>query len=268
MAAVYHRVDYDTHFNPEKYIQVVMSLIEYNRRFHVLLQKSLDTGKFCGDRMIDIGSGPNIHQLIPLCMRYKEIVCAEYTESCRRVLQNWKEKKRGSLDWTPCFKYVCGLEGNNGMLFSDETSEERENNLRKAIKEIIPCDVTKANPLEPRSDYPFDAMFTSLCLECASPDSRSYRQAVVNMASLLKPGGRLILWSFLNGTSYTIGETEFPILKVSEGFVKSALKEAGFIDIETTQVFYREDSDTTALNIGGFLYLTATKKARTQSVRK
>ncbi|XP_078576683.1 indolethylamine N-methyltransferase-like [Branchiostoma floridae x Branchiostoma japonicum] len=45
-----------------------------------------------GSRLLDVGSGPTIHQLISASRFCTEIVCAEYTENNRAEIEKWVKK--------------------------------------------------------------------------------------------------------------------------------------------------------------------------------
>lgn len=65
-----------------------------------------------GDTLIDIGSGPNIHQLLSACESFKEIIASDYTDRNHWELEKWLKNEPGAFDWTPVVEYVCELEGN------------------------------------------------------------------------------------------------------------------------------------------------------------
>uniref|UniRef100_A0A8C3P8Q5 Uncharacterized protein n=1 Tax=Chrysemys picta bellii TaxID=8478 RepID=A0A8C3P8Q5_CHRPI len=106
-----------------------------------------EPGGVKGDTLIDIDSGPTVHQLLSACESFKEIILEAF-------------------DWTPVVKYVCELEGN------------RYRGWKKRLR--------KSNPLDPIVLPPADGLVSSLCLEAACKDLTTYRIALKNISSLLK----------------------------------------------------------------------------------
>ncbi|XP_050777466.1 nicotinamide N-methyltransferase-like [Gopherus flavomarginatus] len=152
-----------------------------------------------GDTLIDIGSGPTIHQLLSACESFKEIIASDYTYRNHWELEKWLKNEPGAFDWTPVVKYVCELEGNRGK------EAEKEAKLRKIIKQVLKCDVHQSNPMNPIVLPPADCLVSSLCLECACKDLTTYRIALKNIGSPLKPGGHLVLSGVLGCSFYMVG---------------------------------------------------------------
>ena len=137
--------------------------------------------------------------------------------------------------------------------------EDRQAKARLAIKEIVKCDVHKSNPLEPKVYEPFDAIVTSTCLECACPDTESYKKALMNITSLLKPGGTLILFGVLNDSFYTVGTKTFYTLNIDEEFIKAAVTETG-CDVVCSRVIGNYQMDDTRISDSeGVVHLRAIK---------
>lgn len=77
--------------------------------------------------------------------------------------------------------------------------------VRRSVRAVVPCDVFSVQPLGVKGDNGssgdadghgpgnFRAIISTLCLEFASLTPDQYTTAVTNTASLLKPGGYLIL---------------------------------------------------------------------------
>ena len=55
-------------------------------------------------RVLEYGGGPVVYYLSCAAPYVREIVFAEYLESCRAEVQLWREKDPASHDWTPYFR--------------------------------------------------------------------------------------------------------------------------------------------------------------------
>ncbi|XP_077161293.1 nicotinamide N-methyltransferase-like isoform X2 [Paroedura picta] len=189
------------------------------------LHKAFHLGGLKGDTLIDIGSGPSIYQLLSACECFQEIIATDYTDQNREEMQRWLRKEPGAFDWSPYVKYVCELEGDR------EKWAQKEEKLRRAIKQVLKCDVTQPNPLAPVSLPPADCLLSTLCLESACKDLPTYRLALENISSLLKPKGHLVLLAVLEDTWYRVGQHKFSYLYLDQKSLAEVVKEAGF-DIE------------------------------------
>ncbi|CAI5795392.1 nicotinamide N-methyltransferase-like [Podarcis lilfordi] len=220
---------YAGHFNPKDYLDTYYNFSsgkENKNAFLFFFLKNLHQAFILddikGDTLIDIGSGPTIYQFLSACESFREIVATDYCDQNREEMQRWLRKEPGAFDWSPVVKYVCELEGNR------EKWEEKEEKVRRAIKQVLKCDVTQASPLGPVALPPADCLMSSLCLEGACKDLPTYRSALKNISSLVKPGGHLILGSVLKETYYKVGQQPFSGLYLEWASVEEALKEAGF----------------------------------------
>ncbi|XP_029429479.1 indolethylamine N-methyltransferase-like [Rhinatrema bivittatum] len=186
------------------------------------LHKTFTSGGVKGNLLIDIGPGPAIYQELSACEAFKEIIAADYTDRNRQYFERWLKNEPGLFDWTPAVKFVCDLEGNSGKVI------EKQEKLRRTVKQVIKCDVTNSNPLAPVVLPKADAVLTVGCLECACKDLDTYRAVLRNLSSLLKIGGHLIITSILGSTSFTSGSKQFSLLTLEEEFLRKAVTEAGF----------------------------------------
>ncbi|XP_068120598.1 nicotinamide N-methyltransferase-like isoform X2 [Hyperolius riggenbachi] len=181
------------------------------------------TGKVQGETLIDIGSGPAIHPLLSACEAFTDIICTDLTDRNREELEAWLTNQPEAFDWSTVVKHVCQLEGDR------ITWGEKEDRLRKAIKQVLKCDVMESNPTDPVVLPQADCILSCLCLESACKDHEAYTAALNNMTTLLKPGGHLVMAGVLGGKCYMVGEVKFLGLSLSEAFIRESLSGAGYI---------------------------------------
>lgn len=128
---------------------------------------------------------------------------------------------------------------------------EKEEKLRRVVKQVLKCDVTQRRPLGAASLPPADCLLSTLCLDAACPDLPAYRAALRNLSSLLKPGGYLVLMDALKSSYYMIGEQRFSSLSLDQEAIEAAVREAGYT-IEQFEVISQSYSPTMANNEGLF----------------
>ena len=106
------------------------------------LQKH-STSKGVPLKVLDYGCGPVIAYDISAAAESATIVLAEYGETCRNALQDWLNRSSSAWDWVPYIKYIiCDLEGKD-----EDEVQKREDDLRKAVTAIVPCDITHDPPI-------------------------------------------------------------------------------------------------------------------------
>ncbi|XP_029429203.1 nicotinamide N-methyltransferase-like isoform X1 [Rhinatrema bivittatum] len=232
---------YQQEFDPRAYLEMFYNfgatdLLEDILRFPLThLMKAFSSGGVKGDTFLDIGSGPCIHQLLSACDSFQELIASDCVDSNLREIERWLKKDPGAYDWRPAVKLICELEGDR------ETCAEKEEKLRGKLKQLLKCDVTKRNPLEPQVLPPVDCALASFCLQVACKDQAAYISALKNINTLLKPGGHLLVVETLGESTYTVGQKVFFVLNLNEGFLRKAVREAGFA-LENLERLQRADN--------------------------
>ncbi|XP_040472198.1 nicotinamide N-methyltransferase [Falco naumanni] len=220
---------YQQSFDSREYLKEFYNLSDSQGRPNTFLMQnlrslckmfSLDGLK--GNTLIDVGCGPTIYQLLSACEHFQEIIALDYTDQNRQELEKWLKNEPGAFDWRPVVKYVCELEGDR------EKWAEKEEKLRKKVKQVLKCDVTKANPTDPVSLPPADCIISTLCLEAACKDLATFRSAVRNIGALVKPGGHLVMVTVLRETYYAFNKQVFSCLHLERNMVEEAVEGAGF----------------------------------------
>ena len=224
--------DYEM-FDPWPYLEYQYGEVDAFHRHS--FKRIHDFYRSCGSpstglKVLEFGAGPVIAYMISASLYASEIVLSEYMETNRKVLQMWLDRDPDAPNWSPFFEHVVQeLEGK-----SKEEAAKREEELRKVIKAIIPCDIHKDPPVEPAYCGPYDVIFTSFCLESACNSLEELSGAVSKLAKLLKPGGKLIIIT-MEGPGdtffYMVGDKKFIALSIREEALTTILQQNRFCDI-------------------------------------
>ena len=214
-------------------------------------------------KILDIGTGPVIAYTISAAPYASEIVLSEYTEENRKELLQWLQSDPKAHDWTPFLKcVVVGLEGK-----SEEEVPVRAELMRKVIKAVVPCDVNSDPPIPMQYVDQYDVVTAFLCLMSACSTREDYMAALVKMSALLKPGGKIVLYtaerkeSYSSNSSYRVGSQKFFDLQLSIEFITKSLEHAGFCDVKIVRLT-RDDlhwTDDKRPELIAFIFLTASK---------
>lgn len=191
-------------------------------------------------KVLDCGCGPVLAYSICAAGANAEIVLAEYGEKCRNAVQDWLDRSPSAWNWTPHIKYVvCDLEGKDNSQI-----QKREEDLRKAIKAVVPCDITQDPPIAKDYEGPYDVVMSLLCIESGCLTREEYKAAVKRIATLVKHRGNLLLFSTIRNRRegddtpgyHYVGEEKHTEVALPLNFVQTTLSECGFDILETNKL--------------------------------
>ena len=91
----------------------------------------------------------------------------------------------------------------------------------------------------------FDCVTTSFVLQAACSTDEELNNAVSNLASLLNPGGCLLISGAYEATYFKIKEIEFPNLYLSSSNLSTALGKAGLTQIYKRCIDFQPDKSNT-----------------------
>ena len=211
-------------------------------------------------KVLEFGTGPCILWEISSALFASEIVLAEYTASSRKLLHKWKNGDRDAHDWSPYFKYVVSnLEGK-----SEQEAKDREEKLRSVIKAIVACDALQESPIQLGYEGPYDVIITCLCLGPACATEEEYKSAVAKLSSLLKPGGRIVIYCTEGEKHFdlhldSILSEKFRVLTESEELVTTSLTDAGFKNIVIEQTSLNNETLLSGSTETGLMFVVAEK---------
>ncbi|XP_026886828.2 nicotinamide N-methyltransferase-like isoform X2 [Electrophorus electricus] len=250
---------YQVHFDSRAYIDSFYSCPrgheeEENFLSFVLacLSRTFSTGKYKGQRLIEVGSGPTIHSIISACEYFQEIVLSDFADNNRKEIVKWLKNEEGCFDWNPIIQHVCAIEGKRPF--------DVEVNLRQRVKQVLKCDVRLENPFHPHNIDPAECVITSLCLEAACKDLETYRKALRGVATLVRPGGILVMVGVLGQTFYYVNEKRFSCLILSKTNIESILENLGFT-IHEFNILPAQDRKKIVSDFQAVFHLVALKSA-------
>ncbi len=213
-----------SNFNPTTYLQEYYASLPAENlallRFLVQTFQALPPHSLT----LEFGSGPTLYSAIVAAGRVHEIHLSDYLAANRSEVQKWLQQHPRAFDWDNTIRTVLALEGQDA---SPPRVQARAAEIRRRVKHVLPCDATHQAPLGDRP-HAYNVLVTNLCLEAVAADKAHWRQCFHNVASLLKPGGQLILTAVKGGHAYPVGQNVFAVVHLSEEDMIEALLAAGF----------------------------------------
>ena len=227
--------EYEEEFDAKRYLSIYYNEVDPLRNIHVLegLHKLFSNGT-SGLKILEIGCGPALAYQISAAPQASEIVMAELVECNRDALRQWLDRDPSAHDWKPFIRHVVQtLEGKG-----EEEVGKREEQLRAAVKAVIPCDATKDPIVPPEYEGPYDVVMTMAVLGAVCETEADYTAAFVRLSKLLKPGGTLVGNIYITEgldtptVSYSLGGSSFVTRSLSENSLLVSLEKAGFSNVQ------------------------------------
>ncbi|XP_075047545.1 nicotinamide N-methyltransferase-like isoform X1 [Mixophyes fleayi] len=223
------------------------SLVFIMEQLHIALAEA----NIKGQTLIDISLGSIIHQLYTVSDFFKEITILKLNDTCILELNKWLNTRTGAFSWGHASKIVTQLQGIR------DQEEEKEENVKIAIKRIVKFDLNKENLTDPVVLPQADCLLTAWFLDAICHNQNDYIKNLRKMAKLIKPGGYFILIGCLNGTYYTAGKERLHMFTCDEMFIRKTLTDERFVILSCKVLKRKVESDL--IDYKQLIVLTAVK---------
>ncbi|KFM62408.1 Indolethylamine N-methyltransferase, partial [Stegodyphus mimosarum] len=211
--------------------------------------------EFRGERMLDLGSGPSVHNVATACAYVPNVILSDFSETNCERLRKWLRNDPDCIDCSLYLQRVAKAERRNDV---EEACKEIEERIRSSVKEVIPCDVLDDQVIpEEYSKSRFDSILTSLTFECAAASWDSYSKILGRVNHLLRPGGKLLMLGATGCSYWQVGDNWFFCLPMEETDVQRALQINGFGDIRWKLL--EEPDDELVFNCKKLYFVVSTK---------
>jgi hypothetical protein len=176
---------------------------------------------------LEIGCGPTLLHAILVTPYVKEMYLTDFLEGNRTAVEQWQLNPK-AVDWHHYTRFILETEQRDA---GDQQIQERENCARQKIVRVIPCNLMSPVVVDTGDLYDLAGCFYCLAEVARTPES--FRTMIANVASLIRPGGTLMIAALRSTSFYHVRgnngeEVEFPCLAVTESLVERALSDAGF----------------------------------------
>lgn len=182
-----------------------------------------------GSTLLEFGCGPTLHHVLPFSRRAAEIHVADLLPQNLDAIQRWQTHGPGAHDWRAFTRRILSLEGLRNPTPMDIS--DREDVTRAAIMRRIVSDASHARQLDVFGRQ-YDCIVSCYCADSSTADKQQWRRCMCNIASLLAPGGLLLVAALRRCRSYTVGNLRFPSARLDERDLANVYREIGLIDAE------------------------------------
>lgn len=197
-------------------------------------------------KLLEVGGGPTIYQLASAADKIKNITFTDYLKENLDEIREWTNSN--SEFWDKFIQYALQKEG---KVVSDETVQERKEEIIRALKKIEQLDIGVLNS-EHEGEY--DIIQSNFCLESSTGDIGHYKKMLHNLSRYIKPGGVLLMTALEGAVAYKVGDKYFSAIYLDEAFATEYLNEVGF-EVESIKTIFADDSECSKYR--GFLFIKA-----------
>ncbi len=218
-----HYDTYEDDWVPQDYLKYYYSAVnadeEHTMRFFA------DTVREIGDlgNVLYFGCGPTLHHVFLAAPKARTIHLADYLKNNMDEVQKWLNGDAEAHDWRPFVRYTLICEGISNP--SEEDISEREQLTRSKITKLLSdTDVNDADPLGEEGAGRYTTIISAYCADAVTTDKDVWRQYMRNIASMLAPGGHLLVSALGNTKEYRVNGKIFPCVNLSKQDMEDALK--------------------------------------------
>jgi hypothetical protein len=223
---------FDEDWSPEAYLREYYTEVQPDEQ--ATMAFLAEAAALVGDvpLLLEFGCGPTVHHLLPFAGRAGEIHVADYLERNLDAVRSWVEGGLEAWDWAPFTDLA--LHHELGRPPEAWELREREARARELVTCFLPADARRRQPLGAGRRYP--AVLCCFCPDSITDDLDEWRDCTANVASLVAPGGWLVLTALHEAPSYRVGPAHFPSSGVTADALADVLRESGFSRLGTTIV--------------------------------
>ncbi|CAF0844678.1 unnamed protein product [Adineta steineri] len=218
------------YFSPSVYLADYYSEIQTEHQHHLrCLAKAY--ADITGDlTLLEFSGGPTLYQLMSAAAKVKEIHFSDYLASNLTEVKKWVDRDSNVFNWNNFTAEALLAEG---ITPTPDAINKREEILRKKIAKFLSCDAFKKYPLGGDTVVQYDIVNTHFVAESITDDRNEWKQIFANIASCVKPGGKLVMAALKCCTAWKNGSRKFSATYITESDIIELLAENGFRENET-----------------------------------
>lgn len=222
---------FEADWSPADYLEQYYREVQPDEQ--ITMRFLVEAAALIGDcpRMIEFGSGPTVHHLLPFAPRAESVHVVDFLQSNLDTVRMWLAGGDDAWDWSPFTRLTLDVERCRPP--TEHEIAEREATLRERIDSLGLADARCRQPLRDGwRRYP--VVLCCFCPDSITSDRDDWHRCAAHIASLVAPGGWLVLTALGHARSYRVGGHHFPSAGVSADDIVAMLDSAGFARLGRT----------------------------------
>ena len=201
------------------------------------------------------GCGPTLHHVFLTALRPNELYLADYLPRNLEEIDRWRRQDAGAHDWSLFVRYTLLCE--TGTEPGDPAIATRTEALRRSIAGLVPADAGLVDPLGAEYRGRFATVLSPFCADSATDDKGVWTRYSRNIASLVRPGGLMLVSALRRCRRYRVGKRFFPSADIDESDMRRVLGQ-DFLP-ETVSVEVRQTPEHSDQGYAGIILARARK---------
>lgn len=227
-------------FSPRAYLCDHYSILTRDTQFMLrFLSEAYRTIGKKDLRILEVGGGATLYQLMSAALRAREIVFTDALSENLAEVRAWIARDPKAFSWQRYITYVAMQENKKPAAL--------EVQIRRVLKKIETLNVLAPGAAWRGEQKKFDVVSSHFCPESITSNRREFLYAFDTIASFVKPKGALVMSFLKEATEYHAGTHSFPAYSIDEDDIRQLFKKKGFQFIEIQSIDLTEGKDHNAL---------------------
>jgi len=172
-----------------------------------------------GRSVLVFGAGPTLHHAFPFASCARSIDLSDVLPRNLREIERWLAAEAGAHDWRPFARHALACAGEA----ADEAGVARlEARTRARIGRLLHSDLRRRQPLA-AAQQAYDVVVSTYCADSATDDIDTWALYMQRIATLVRPGGLLVVAALRRCRGYHVGGHVFPSANVDEADLRRVL---------------------------------------------
>lgn len=211
-----------------------------------------------GGRLIEVGGGPTIYQIISASSTVQSIYFSDYSINNINAVKKWLADGVPGI-WGEYIRMSLECEK---IQSNDESVGARAALLKKKIVAIEQLDIKSSSSVDAIVDRygKFDFVSSAFCIDSITSSFEQWRTLLNNLKRLLSGGGSLVICTLIGSKQgYRVGSKVFPSVNLTCDDVYTSLNALGFNWGDADAKYIQAESSNSA-DYQGLLCIKATLK--------
>lgn len=187
-------------------------------------------------QLLEFSGGGALYSLISAADRdnISNICYSDYSNENLEQVRLWKESSPEAFDWSEYIRRSIYHERKRKgeRVTTDEISDQdvarRAELMRAKISLRLPCNARLEDPIGPAYREAFDIVNVNFVPESITGSKDEWKKIMANVASLVKPGGYMIMTALEGAEYYKLGKKKLPATYITEHDLEDIFPQLGF----------------------------------------